>query len=343
MNKAIVPVCLALLVLGSVSPAGTQQPYMGVRLDSAPLPELLTKHLGLDPGQGIRISNVNVGSPADRAGLERDDIIVAFQDEQVTSLEEFVNAVRGAGLATEVSLEVIHLGQRKTLQFELEPMPKDVEWKYPPEPEVVTSWQPGKFFKIGPEGEEWVEIPLDRMPEFNLDVKEFFKETYTYHHSVDGEQYTVTIEGNPNDEDAAVIVQAGDAEYRTSVNKIDALPEKYRGPARNAVDDARKAFRTRTRFRHTLRLPKPPSPDIYRYFRAIPRLDLDIERWSEQKDRAFEKLQDQIEHLQERMKELEEHNREMIEKLFEKWDTRKDKDEEPEKPASSEGGSEQAI
>lgn len=341
MKKATVLSCLALLVLGSVSRAGTQRPYMGVRLDPAPLPELLTKHLGLDPGQGIRISNVNVGSPADRAGLERDDIIVAFQDEEVTSLEEFVDAVREAGVETEVSLEVIHLGQPKTLRFELEPMPTDVQWKYPPEPEVVTSWQPGKFFKIGPEGQEWVEIPLDRMPEFDLDVKKFFKETYTYHHSTDGEQYTITIEGNPSDEDAEVIVQAGDAEYRTSVNEIDALPEKYRGPAREAVENARKAFQARTRFGHTLRLPKPPRPDIYQYFRAIPRLD--IERWSEQKDRAFEKLQEQIERLQQRMKELEEQNREMLDKLLEEWDTRKDKEEKPEKPAPSEPGSEQAI
>ena len=341
MKKAIVLSCLALLVLGSVSQAGTQRPYMGVRLDPAPLPELLTKHLGLDAGQGIRISNVNVGSPADRAGLERDDIIVAFQDEEVTSLEEFVDAVRNAGVETEVSLEVIHLGQSKTLQFELGPMPKDVEWEYPPEPEVVTSWQPGKFFKIGPEGQEWVEIPLDRMPEFDLDVKKFFKETYTYHHSTDSEQYTITIEGNPNDEDTEVIVQAGDAEYRASVNEIDSLPEKYRGPARKAVEDARKAFRTRTRFRHTLRLPEPPRPDFYQYFRAIPRLDM--ERWSEQKDQAFDKLQEQIEHLQKRMKELEEHNREMLDKLLEKWDTRKDKGEKPENPAPPEPGSEQAI
>lgn len=341
MKKAILTSCLALLVFGSVSQAAAERPYMGVRLDSAPLPDLLTKHLGLDSGQGIRISNVNVGSPADRAGLERDDIIVAFQDEEVTSLEEFVNAVREAGVATEVSLEVIHLGQSKTLQFELELMPNDVQWKYPPEPEVVTSWQPGKFFKIGPEGQEWVEISPDRMPEFDLDVKKFFQETYTYQHSTDGEQYTITIEGNPNDEDTEVVVQAGDAEYRTSVNEIDALPEKYRGPAREAVEEARKAFRTRTRFRHTLRLPEPPRPDFYQYFRAIPRPDM--ERWSEQKDRAFEKLQGQIERLQQRMKELEEHNREMLDKLLEKWDAGKDKEEKPEKPASTEPESERPI
>ncbi len=341
MKKVILQSCLVLLVFGSVSQAGAERPYMGVRLDPVPLPELLTKHLGLDPGQGIRISNVNVGSPADRAGLGRDDIIVAFQDEEVTSLEEFVDAVRSAGVETEVSLEVIHLGQSKMLRFELVPMPDDVEWKYPPEPEVVTSWQPGKFFKIGPEGQEWVEIPLDRMPEFDLDVKKFFRDTYTYHHRYDGEQYTITIEGNPNNEDAEVIVQADDTEHRASVKEIDALPEKYRGPAREAVEDARKAFQARNRFGHTLRLPKPPQPDIYQYFRSIPRPDID--RWLDQKDRVVEELQDQIERLQQRMKELEEQNRKALDKLLDEWGTRKDKEEKPEKPAPSEPSPEQAI
>jgi len=341
MKKTIVLSCLVLLVLGSVSQAGVQRPYIGVRLDPAPLPELLTKHLGLDPGEGIRISNVNVGSPADRAGLERDDIIVAFQDEEVASLEEFVKAVREAGIETEVSLEVIHLGQSKTLRLELQPMPDDVEWKYPPEPEVVTSWQPGKFFRIGPEGQEWVEIPLDRMPEFDLDVKKFFRDTYTYHHRYDGEQYTITIEGNPNDEDAEVIVEADDAEHRASVKEIDTLPEKYRGPAREAVEDARKAFQARNRFGHTLRLPKPPQPDIYQYFRRLPRPDM--ERWSEQKDLVLDKLQEQIERLQQRMKEMEEQNRETLDKLLDELGTRKDKEEKPEKPAPTEPGSERAI
>ncbi len=45
--------CLVLLALGSVSYAGGERGYMGVWLDSAPLPELLTKHLGLEPARGF--------------------------------------------------------------------------------------------------------------------------------------------------------------------------------------------------------------------------------------------------------------------------------------------------
>jgi hypothetical protein len=330
------------LILGSASSAGSERPYIGVLLDPAPLPELLAKHLNLDAGQGIRISNITVDSPADQAGLERDDIIIAFQDEKVTSSEQLVDAVRRAGIGTEISLDIIHFGQRKTLKLALEPLQPHGKPKYPPEPEIVTSWRPGKFFRIGPEGRQWVEIPFDRIPEFDLDVRSFVKELHTYHHKTDSEDYTITIEGDPADEDSSIVVRSGESEYRTTVGEIDALPEEYREPVREAVDSARDSVKKDVRIRGRFRLPEPPRPDIYeKYFRAIPRPDL--EHWSEQKDRALEELREQMDRLQEGMKELERRNREMFEKLLDKKQAEEGRDEEPEAPASSAPGHEQAI
>ncbi|UCE47364.1 MAG: PDZ domain-containing protein, partial [Phycisphaerales bacterium] len=73
--------------------AEDKRPYIGVLLDEGPLPDLLLKHLRLSPGQGIRIGNVHRGGPADEAGLERDDIIIGLQGEDVTDLEEFIENV----------------------------------------------------------------------------------------------------------------------------------------------------------------------------------------------------------------------------------------------------------
>jgi len=286
-----------LLVLAAAASARSERPYLGVRLDPEPLSALLTKHLGLASDQGIRIKNVNVGSPADKAGLERDDIIVRFRGNDVTDMEEFVEAVRGAGVDTEVSLEVIHLGQRKTLSAVLAPLADEVEWKYPPEPEIVTSWRPGKFFKIGPEGQEWIEMPFDKIPEAKFDVKEFFKEIHVYHHSTDGEEFTITIEGDPAAEDSRVIVRAEDKEHSTTVGELDALPEKYHSPAEEALENARKSSRRQVQIRE-FHLPEPPAPNVWmKHFEdmRIPRPNLD--RWSEKKDRAFEKLQEQMKRL----------------------------------------------
>ena len=310
--------CMALLVFGGQSYADGDRGYIGVQLDPAPLPELLAKHLHLNAGQGVRISNVTVDSAADKAGLERDDIITVFQGDEITSSSRLVEAVRKLDVGTEVSLKIIHLGERKTLTFTLEPLPKDGRLKYPPEPKSVTSWRPGKVFKIDPEGQEWIEVPFDQVPEVNFDVKEFFKEFHTYQHSTDGEDFTVTIEGAPDDDDSRVIVRSGDTEHSTTVGKLDALPEEYRRPAEEALANARESSKGRVEIRQ-FHLPAPPAPNVWRkHFEDIRVPRPDLERWSEKKDQAFEKLQEQMERLQKRMEELEERNRETLDRLLEK-------------------------
>lgn len=339
-KEAILWSCAALLLFGSMSLAGQPRPYIGLSLDSTPLPELLTKHLRLDPGQGVRINNVMTGSPADKAGLERDDLIVTFRGQKITAREEFINAVRQVGVGTEVTVEVIHLGERKTMQPKLGAAPESVHWKYPPEPDVVTSWRPGKIFKIGPDGQNMIEIPLDKIPDGNVDVKRFFKESYTYHHTTDGEEYTITIEGDPADKDSRVIVHAGDKEYGASAGDLEALPEKYRSPAKEALEDARTSVKADIRIRG-FQLPEAFGPEARRkFFQSIPRPDM--ERLSEQKDRAVERLQEQMERLQQRMKEMEEHNREMLDKLLRKNEN-KSNSPEPEKSAPAETTQKPAI
>lgn len=157
----------AVLLLGTFSRAAEPRPYLGVTLDATPLPELLTKHLQLDPGQGLRIVNIAIGSPAQKAALDRDDILIAQQGSKITSLPEFVETVRAAEVGAELSLEVIHLGQRKTVRVELtsEPDPQTVSWRYPREPEAVPWWRPSRIFKIGPDGREMTEIPFEQFLE----------------------------------------------------------------------------------------------------------------------------------------------------------------------------------
>ena len=334
--------CAVLLFLGATSYAQTPRALMGVELDSAPLPELLTKHLGLDVGQGVRICNVIVDSPADKAGLERDDILAVFQGKKVTGVEQIVEVVRDGSVGDEVSLEVIHLGQRKTLQVKLEAVREDPELKYPPEPEAITTWRPGKIFKMGPEGRGWMEIPFDNIPDFNIDVNRFYKELHTYRHAEDGREYTITIEGDPKDDDSTVIVQAGDDEYRATVGQFDAIPEKYHESVQEAIENARQNDKKKVRIERKFRVPEPPRPEVYeRFFRSMPRPD--IERFSEQKDRALEKLQEQMERLQERMQSLEQHNREMLDRLLNKQPPKQEKEQAPKKSAPAESEDEQTI
>jgi len=248
-KNIIITIALALVWsctgLAADTDSNDARPYIGVMLEAAPLPDLLVKHLGLEPGQGIRIANIHRDSPADKAGLERDDIIIGFESKDIDDHQQFVEDVRKAGIGAEISLEIIHLGQRKTVTLKLEGLKGDFDLKYPPEPRIVQSWRPGKIFKLKPGDEDWIEVFKDNMPsDFDVNIKKFFKELYTYKHS-DGEDYTVTIEGNPNDDDSTISVNIGDTEYKTTLKEIDKLPEKYQKPAEQAIKDARKAAKTR--------------------------------------------------------------------------------------------------
>ena len=243
-NIIIITIALALVWsctgLAADTDSNDARPYIGVMLDAAPLPDLLVKHLGLEPGQGIRIANIHRGSPADKAGLERDDIIIGFEGKDVDDRQQFVEDVRKAGIGTEISLEIIHLGKRETVKLKLEGLKGDFDLKYPPEPEIVQSWRPGKIFRLKPGDETWREILRDGIPpEFDVDINRLFRELYSYHYS-DGEDYTITIEGSPDDDDSVITVQTDHVNYRTTLGEIDKrLPEKYRESAKQAVKNAR--------------------------------------------------------------------------------------------------------
>lgn len=234
--------------------------YIGIRMDAQPLPELLVKHLRLGESQGVRIQNVGVGTPADTAGLERDDIIMALDGNDITDSNEFARAVQKAGVGTDVSLDIIHLGERKTVKLKLTSFDKiaDFEPKFPPEPEVVESWQPGRIFHMQPDAQRWIQIYPQIDPEGRvlLDANigfgavgngtsgsrahTFFNEIYTFHYSTEEAEYTVTIEGDPNDDQTEITVEAEGKSYKRRLENIEKLPEEYRQEAEQAVKKARK-------------------------------------------------------------------------------------------------------
>lgn len=323
MRKEVTLCCAVLLMVGSLVSAGEQRPYVGVRLDATPLPDLLTKHLRLDPGQGLRISNVMTGSPADQAGLERDDIVFALDGQKISTMEQFIEVVGKVGIGNTITLDVIHLGERRTVKAKLGPVPQNLQWKYADEPDIVTSWRPGKFWQIGPDGKR-IEVSPDKIPALGLDLKSILRQSYTYEHKIGDENYTITIEGDPADDDSRLILEDKDGKHNATVGAIDSLPEKYRAAAKQTVADARN---NRTSIRiQGFQVPQP-----------------DANRQAEEKDIAIEKLQSQIERLRQQMKEIEELNRQMLDKTLRKNETNKSSNPPSRTSEPSEPKQKQAI
>ena len=297
--------------IGTESDSPGSKPYLGVLLDMSPLPELLTKHLRLSPGQGVRIRNIQKNSPAEEAELERDDIIISIQGKDVYEYESIVNTIQAAEVGEEISLAIIHLGEHKTYKIKLGVVEGEPDWKYPREPEIEQIWRPGRIYQPSPDGQKWVEILTDELPkEFN--VNKFFKESYTTY-SPEGKEYSITIEGNPNDEDSKIIIRDGDTKYETTIKEIDKLPEKYRDAAEKATKNAREK-RDIEAFRYS---PKPPA-DLKNLFQQPSFQSFPLEPMLQQEGQFFQNIQKQMNQLTDQIKELEKNQSELLKRLSEK-------------------------
>lgn len=70
-------------------------------------------------GDGVLVNRVVNGSPAERAGVEKGDVIVSINSRTVHSPDELSNVVRGARVGQSVSLVVVRDGERQTLDARL--------------------------------------------------------------------------------------------------------------------------------------------------------------------------------------------------------------------------------
>jgi len=324
MKKRLVSIMffmIAVLLAGNVTVTaglggGDERPYIGVRLDSRPLDELLVKHLRLKPNQGLVVKNIQVDSPADKANLECDDIIIGFGGKDVTDYDDFVSDIRQSGVGDEVNLEIIHLGERKTVNLTLAAATEVIEWKYPMEPDYMERWQPGRMFRLEPDKKHWQQMPFDDLPDPKIKkyIEDTFKQRYVYSYLTDEQNYEVEINGDPHSNDATVTVRIDRNEYKATVDQIDKLPEKYRKAAQDALENARKDSE---RLVDPDDMSGPPSDEPWGYdFFDRPFLDRNP-------GRGFGlpgDLHEQMREMMERMKEMEQRNRDLFERFERKSD-----------------------
>jgi hypothetical protein len=65
--------------------------------------------------EGMLVSDVRPGGPAEKAGVAGDDVVVEFAGKTIGSLQDYSDALRGAKLGESVTLVVIRDGERITL------------------------------------------------------------------------------------------------------------------------------------------------------------------------------------------------------------------------------------
>jgi predicted metalloprotease with PDZ domain len=70
----------------------------------------------MESGDGVVVAEVVHNSPADKAGLKRDDVITAINDHAVKTPEEVREAVQHAGAGKEIPVAVVRGGEKMTVK-----------------------------------------------------------------------------------------------------------------------------------------------------------------------------------------------------------------------------------
>lgn len=92
-------------------------PYMGV--STATIDSASAQQFGLAVDAGALVQAVVAGSPADTAGIEQGDIIVAIDGEEITSVEDVFAVIRSHEVGDTVEVEVVRAEQRTKLTVTL--------------------------------------------------------------------------------------------------------------------------------------------------------------------------------------------------------------------------------
>ncbi len=119
-----IPVNLARYIMGRlISDGKVTRGYLGVKIQSL-TPELATK-LKLSGQTGAVVSEVTRNSPAEKAGLKKNDVLIEFDGKSVTDSRHLRLIVAEKPPGSSVSVKVFREGKEQTLTVELGTLPSE--------------------------------------------------------------------------------------------------------------------------------------------------------------------------------------------------------------------------
>ena len=90
---------------------------LGVAGDQVALPQRLKSRTGLTQASGVRVVEVQPGSPAQAGGLEPGDVIVALDKDVVTGIDDIARVLDGARIDKRVAVRILRDGRVETIDI----------------------------------------------------------------------------------------------------------------------------------------------------------------------------------------------------------------------------------
>jgi S1-C subfamily serine protease len=97
--------------------------YIGIAAQTIPLPRRLGAALRLTQSQGVAISDIAPGGPADRGDLKTGDIIIALEKQTVTGSDDLLRMLSAGRIGVPTAITCISSGELRTVK--LTPVERD--------------------------------------------------------------------------------------------------------------------------------------------------------------------------------------------------------------------------
>jgi len=127
MNAGIgfaIPINMALHIVEDLLDDGAvQRGFLGVQIIDLDAP--LAERLGFKEQGGAVVMMVGAGSPAEKAGIQLEDVIVAINGQRVDSSSRLRLIVSGAKPGSQIPIDLMRGGKRMTVTATLEAMPEE--------------------------------------------------------------------------------------------------------------------------------------------------------------------------------------------------------------------------
>jgi serine protease Do len=110
-----IPINMAKEILSQLKDTGrVTRGWLGVMIQ--PVTPELAKQFGLEKAEGALVSQVMDDSPAEKAGIEREDIIIEFDQKKIHKMRELPRIVANTPVGKQVEVKVIRQGKEKQLK-----------------------------------------------------------------------------------------------------------------------------------------------------------------------------------------------------------------------------------
>lgn len=119
-----IPIKMAEFVINQLKSGGkVVRGWLGVYVQEL-TPEIASG-LSLKENEGVLVSDVTPGSPADKAGIKRGDVVLEFDGKKVNEVSDLTNMAAVAEPGADVTMKLLHDGKPRDLMVKLTEFPDE--------------------------------------------------------------------------------------------------------------------------------------------------------------------------------------------------------------------------